>query len=526
MSRRAVADGLMGRKSTQRTNSQAKNLARSSQHRTVRTSLSDSDFILLVDVPTLSPVLFHLRRFESAMSEESDSPPDPMSGFSEFRGPANWFTLQVPAMLNLQQTEAFFEITPRMASAATTDAGPARDQDESTEPLGSKKNAVDAASLPWSLTLYAAWVEEDQPNTDAASFSPATLFPKVIKSSSAGSLPIDATNRSWTGQSIKANGSWWRRLFQKRNSYEWRLWVIEYQQIIMVASLQSQQGRALDVETVNVCNHVLSSICFAEELARPPELFRREVVGLARKHFPLLEVTPAGNFGIRINESEIHLTNFYRSYLQAPDRLKQIVLPGITTVVRLQEWGPEQLMPALDAVADRIMPMLYPESEAESSLQEFVRVPWVAGLSIMFVVDEDDTYRFVHKAMLKTWDVTAEDLQSLAMDNLARFAEDHPLEVTLVGEDDDPRMLVPVTPHAYNTVRLLGGELHGRLRQVLGAELVVGVPNRDFFVAISLNHPKLIGEIQRQVAHDFQAMHHPLTSRLLVISADGVSEYC
>ncbi len=302
--------------------------------------------------------------------------------------------------------------------------------------------------------------------------------------------------------------------------------MIEYQQIIMVASLQSQQGRALDVETVNVCNHVLSSICFAEELARPPELFRREVVGLARKHFPLLEVNPAGNFGIRINESEIHLTNFYRSYLQAPDRLKQIVLPGITTVVRLQEWGPEQLMPALDVVADRIMPMLYPESEAESSLQEFVRVPWVAGLSIMFVVDEDDTYRFVHKAMLKTWDVTVEDLQSLAMDNLARFAEDHPLEVTLVGEDDDPRMLVPVTPHAYNTVRLLGGELHGRLRQVLGAELVVGVPNRDFFVAISLNHPKLIGEIQRQVAHDFQAMHHPLTSRLLVISADGVSEYC
>jgi hypothetical protein len=240
----------------------------------------------------------------------------------------------------------------------------------------------------------------------------------------------------------------------------------------------------------------------------------------------LLEISPAGNFGVRINESEIHLTNFYRSYLQAPSRLKQIVLPGITTVVRLQEWGPEQLMPNLDAVAERIMPMLYPEDEAEATLQEFVRVPWVGGLHIMFVVDEDDTYRFVHKAMLEAWDVTPDDLQSLAMENLERFAQDNPLEVTLVGEDDDPRMLVPVTPHAYNSVRLLGDELHGRLRQLLGAELVVGLPNRDFFVAISLNHPKLIGEIQRQVAHDFQSMHHPLTSRLLVISADGVSEYC
>ena len=87
-------------------------------------------------------------------------------------------------------------------------------------------------------------------------------------------------------------------------------------------------------------------------------------------------------------------------------------------------------------------------------------------------------------------------------------------------------MLIPVNPNAYNSVRLLGSQLHHRLRQLLGAELVVGLPNRDFFVAVSLNHPNLIGEIREQVARDFHSMHHPLTSRLLVISADGVSEYC
>ena len=275
---------------------------------------------------------------------------DPMDGASEFRGPANWFTLKVPRVLSLQQTEAFFEITPR--SDADCDNG-----DGESQPNGESKTA-DLKMLPWSLTLYAAWVEDDQPNTDAASFNPATLFPKVVRSSEAGVLAIDAKNRSWSGQSVKSSGSWWRKLLQKRNSYEWRLWVIEYQQIIVVASLQSKLGRPLDSDTVNLCNHVLSSISFAEELARPPELFRREVVALARKHFPLLEVKPTGNFGIRISDSEIHLTNFYRSYLQAPTRLKQIILPGITTVVRLQEWGPEQLMPSLDAVAERIIPLI------------------------------------------------------------------------------------------------------------------------------------------------------------------------
>jgi uncharacterized protein YtpQ (UPF0354 family) len=183
-------------------------------------------------------------------------------------------------------------------------------------------------------------------------------------------------------------------------------------------------------------------------------------------------------------------------------------------------------MPPLEEISDRVMPMLYPEDEAESTLKDFVRLPWVCGLAVMFVLDQDDTYRFVHQKMLQSWQISEVDLQELAMDNLNTFARENPLEVTVIGEDDDVRMLVPVSPNAYNSVRLLGPELHGRLRKLLGAELIVGVPNRDFFVAVSLNHPGLVSDVQQRVLQDYQSMHHPLTSRLLVISADGVSEYC
>ena len=228
----------------------------------------------------------------------------------------------------------------------------------------------------------------------------------------------------------------------------------------------------------------------------------------------------------RIGESEINLANFYRSYIHEPERLSRIVLPGLTTVVRLQEWGPEQLMPPLDDIAHRIMPMLYPESDADVNLAEFVQVPWVGGLTVMFVLDEDSTYRFVHKKMLETWELTIDDLEELAMENLELYARENPLEVTLIGENDSPRMLVPVQPNAYNSVRLLGDHLHSRLREMLGPELVVGVPNRDFFVAVSLKHPQLVGQVRQRVIEDYQSMHHPLTQRLLVVSADGVSEYC
>ena len=426
-----------------------------------------------------------------------------------FRGPANWFSLTCPAELEVQQTESFIEI--RAVGEHPTDT----DSDS------------EAAPPKWAMTLYAAWIDESEPESSVASFDAETLFPTVIRSSPTQTLPSESCRKSWAGISRhRFQGPLWRRMFRKPATYEWRLWIFEHEQVMVVASLQSRSGLALEASTVAVCERTLRSLEFAETLASPPEVFRGEVVELGRRYFPLLSIKPAGSFGLQIEDSEINLANFYRSYLQRPDNFRQIVLPGLTTVVRLQEWGPDQLMPPLDEISDRVMPMLYPESEAETTLKDFVRLPWVCGLAVMFVLDQDDTYRFVHHRMLQSWQISEGDLQELAMENLNTFAQENPLEVTVIGEDDDVRMLVPVNPNAYNSVRLLGPELHGRLRKLLGAELIVGVPNRDFFVAVSLNHPGLVPDVQQRVLQDYQSMHHPLTSRLLVISADGVSEYC
>jgi hypothetical protein len=51
------------------------------------------------------------------------------------------------------------------------------------------------------------------------------------------------------------------------------------------------------------------------------------------------------------------------------------------------------------------------------------------------------------------------------------------------------------------------------------------MPNRDFFVAVSIRQPELIQHVRDRVDADFQTMHHPLTRRLLLLSPDGVSEF-
>jgi hypothetical protein len=63
-----------------------------------------------------------------------------------------------------------------------------------------------------------------------------------------------------------------------------------------------------------------------------------------------------------------------------------------------------------------------------------------------------------------------------------------------------------------------------RLREVIGGNFAVGLPGRDFFVAVSLKSPRMLDHVRRKVREDYAQMDHPLTDRLLLVSADGVSE--
>ena len=432
-------------------------------------------------------------RIMTDVSNNSES----SSGFSEFQGPANWFRCRYPNSVSLTQKESVIEIRSRSAGVPAD----------------------------WSLTLYAAWVDPSSSAEPTPTFSVSSLFPSVRQSRHGIPLEIDAKNRNWLGLSRRrVSGPWWKRLLPK--PYAWRLWILEHENVMLVVSLQSAPGMPLKPDTVELCEYILRSVEFAPTPAMPPEPFRQEVMSLAKKHFPLLDVQSKGRFVVELQGSEINLSNFYRSYLHQPDNLAQLVLPGLTSVVRLQEWGPDQVMPPFDQVEDRIMPMLYPDEDAADTLKDFVQLPWIGGLTQVFVIDEDDTYRFVHAAMLEQWDLSMDLLQELAMDNLDSYAVDHPMQVNVIGDEEDPQMLVPVNPDPYNSARILGRNFHQRLREMFGPEVLVGVPNRDFFVAVSLNHPQLISHVRERVVQDYHSMHHPLTERLLVISADGVSEYC
>jgi hypothetical protein len=422
------------------------------------------------------------------------------SGWSTVRGPANWFTFRCPEDFRVSQSQSVMEV--RL---------PASDTQEE----------ADGGLL---FSLMAGW-SESEAGTEVRRLPDLSLiFPTVSALHQCPRVSSADCNEVWGGLSRRpAQGCWLSRIFGRRATYEWRLWVFRRGDLTVLATCQSADRTPLDAARLRLCEYLLGTLRLADTPAWPPDTFQKQVVRLARENFPLLQAASVRGFSIRLGQSEMRLSNLYRMYLQSPDQFRRIVLPGLTSLVRMQELSPAQLMPEFKEVRRRILPMLAPDDEYRHD--ERVRQPWVGGLSIGYVVDEDDSYRYIHQQMLETWDVTCDDLHEAAIQNLQRYARRNPLALTVVGEEDSPQMLMPVRPDAYNCSRILDPDFHQRLRELFGPQLVMGLPNRDFFVAVSLHEPTLIQQVRQRVREDHATMHHPLTQRLLLISPDGVSEY-
>lgn len=447
--------------------------------------------------------------------------------WSTHKGPANWFTFRCPADCRVRQQDTILEIDrPGAESRASLVICVTWVGEEPAVGALLPDLRVLFPDLVWlERTRFAATTCRTAAGEAAGSGEPP-LCAEAADSQAAGagkSVPLEYSH--WFGASRRpAQGSFWRRWFGTRPIYQWQFWTCRRLPLLITATVQSAPGARLDPQWGRDCERIVSSLRIAVRPAWPPDVFRNHVLELAARYFPLLQVEPAGSFSIRLADSEIHLANSYRLYLLKPEEFRRIVLPALTAVVRLQELSPEQIVPPLRDVRQRILPMLSPEDDGASD--ELVRMPWVGGLNVSYVLDEHDAYRFIHVSMLEEWGLELDELHALALQNLQRYAAEHPLEVTVVGDQEDPTMLMPVRPDAYNCVRLLDPAFHSRLRELFGPELLVGLPNRDFFVAVSLNHPSVIPEVQARVGQDYASMHYPLTRRLLVISADGVSEYC
>ncbi len=413
--------------------------------------------------------------------------------WQQHTGPSDWFGVAYPPSWKATESDGNFQLSPLSGSGT--------------------------------LTFHCFWVKSAQSVDLESAVQLERLFPQRRNVRTIDALPIADESIAYEGEAILGKRTaWWRRFFDQRTWRRWRIWAVNRNSVCLIAAYV-QTGEH-DPETETIVRMILNTIELADPPADPPSVFATRVLDLAREKFPLLECRQCDEFQLTLGESTINLFNFYRSYVNCPERFQEIVLPALTTMVQVQEWGDAQTEPPLDDVRDRIMPMLYPESVWRESFPNFVARPWIANLMVLYVVDESQAYWYIRNDLLERWQLTQDELHALAIKNLGDYFEEHGMELMLTGEESGARMLLPSRPDAYNTSRLLSESFHKSMQEVLGREFAAGIPNRDFFVAVSLDSETTVEHIRQKIAEDYARMDHPLSDRLLLVSSDGVSEYC
>ena len=407
-------------------------------------------------------------------------------------GPSNWFALRHPSGWNSQTDGNILHLT-------------------------SSDDRI-------SLTLHCIWLEDPVQRLEDHSLLLEEIFPVRRNVESLASLDIAQENIGVQGEAVLGPDTpWWKRALAPQEWRRWRVRAIKCESLcVMVIYLQDDE---FDPEADTIMRLVMKSIEFSEPLADPPSMFANRVLDIARTQFPGYVCELDDQLQLQLGESKINLFNVYRRYANSPEQFEEIVQPALDTLHDVQNWDTTRLNPSLDDIRDRIMPMLYPESTWQEQFPEFAAQPWVGGLTILYVVDEADAYWYIRTDLIEPWGVSVEDIHAIAIQNLNAYFEENTMELMLTGEPDGAQLLLPERPDAYNSARLLSESFHLSMQELLGREFVVGLPNRDFFVAVSLNSGEIIEQVRAKIVDDYERMDHPLSRRLLLVSSDGVSEF-
>jgi uncharacterized protein YtpQ (UPF0354 family) len=253
------------------------------------------------------------------------------------------------------------------------------------------------------------------------------------------------------------------------------------------------------------------------------EHFPAQVVEIVSAKFPLVKISACEQpFSVKVNGHVASLENLYRLSALRPDEVKHHVERWMVELLRASEGSPDQVA-SFDEIKERIFPMILSDSAAELDPASMVTQSLVDGLVIAYAVDNDRTIAYIPRRHFESWKVTPEALHETALANLVRESETLSAQAAQ-DEDGSINLILFQTMDGYDAARILLPTLHDRLREHLGSPFVAGIPNRDILLCFRNDEPT-VERLRQQIAEDNRQMPHPVTPRLLLITADGIAPH-
>lgn len=154
---------------------------------------------------------------------------------------------------------------------------------------------------------------------------------------------------------------------------------------------------------------------------------------------------------------------------------------------------------------ERLYPlMMDPVHIQEKGQGQILNAPVAEGLFVIYGIEEaGDKIRYVTYQDLRDWGVSHTTVHLTALRNLERRTEGQ--RVTLLDRPDGGRpMLIWNLNDGYDAARILLLQKLEEFAEVVPGDLLVGVPHRNWLVAVGSEDTQLVEVVRRKT----EAEHH------------------
>lgn len=304
----------------------------------------------------------------------------------------------------------------------------------------------------------------------------------------------------------------------------WRWWTMQRGPIGMVVAFNGapdadeRQAELVDelVAGITICEHPPLGVEDFTQLATEvyAELMKVEKPEITR---PMeLRTGPA---------SSLRLDNAYISYLNAWDTDAKADARKLLSEWLEHLWGEQkEKLGAFEDVRALICPVVRAWGFGRETKVDILRRPLLEReLELFVAVDTGRTLRFLSRADLDGWEgVSEDDVYFYARENLLALSQEMELQA-LAGEDGTPKAVIIATNDGHDAARVVLPHFYEKLADVLGPELLAGLPNRDFLIVVAAGDTELVSNIAAQVKIDAETRPYSISGKLYKLTAEGLS---
>lgn len=175
---------------------------------------------------------------------------------------------------------------------------------------------------------------------------------------------------------------------------------------------------------------------------------------------------------------------------------------------------------------ERLYPMLMDAVQIQEKGEgQMLNGPLTEGLIVIYAIEEpNDKVRYVTYQDLRDWGISHTTVHVTAVKNLDRLTDGK--RVTKLDRPEGGRpMLIWNLQDGYDAARILLPERLNEFAEAVPGRLVIGVPHRNWLVAVGDEDPELVTLVQKKVQQEHRGAAFPVSPYLYTWDGEQLTRY-